>query len=320
MGYTEGMSQIPIRPLGASGLKVPVVGLGCNNFGRRVDLDGTRAVVDAALAEGVTFLDTADIYGGAGASEELLGQVLHGRRDQVILATKFGMDMGDGQGPRGSRGYIMQAIDNSLRRLQTDWIDYYWYHQPDGVTPIRETLSALQELLTAGKIRGIGASNFDVDQLREADAVARENSLTPFTAVQNEYSLLARDAEDDVLPACEELGIGFVPYFPLASGLLTGKYRRGQPGPAGARLSARDEIGSDEQFAVVEALQRYADERGLSLITVAIGALLTREPVASVIAGATKPEQVRANAAAAQWRPTAEDLEALNSALEATPA
>jgi aryl-alcohol dehydrogenase-like predicted oxidoreductase len=320
VGYTEGMSQIPIRPLGASGLKVPVVGLGCNNFGRRVDLDGTRAVVDAALAEGVTFLDTADIYGGAGASEELLGEVLHGRRDQVILATKFGMDMGDGQGPRGSRGYIMQAIDNSLRRLQTDWVDYYWYHQPDGVTPIKETLGALQELLTSGKIRGIGASNFDVDQLREADAVARENSLTPFTAVQNEYSLLARDAEDDVLPACEELGIGFVPYFPLASGLLTGKYRRGQPGPAGARLSARDEIGSDGQFAVVEALQRYADERGLSLITVAIGALLTREPVASVIAGATKPEQVRANAAAAQWRPTAEDLEALNSALEATPA
>jgi aryl-alcohol dehydrogenase-like predicted oxidoreductase len=314
------MSQIPTRPLGASGLKVPVVGLGCNNFGRRVDLDGTRAVVDAALAEGVTFLDTADIYGGAGASEELLGEVLHGRRDQVILATKFGMDMGDGQGPRGSRGYIMQAIDNSLRRLQTDWIDYYWYHQPDGVTPIEETLGALAELLTAGKIRGLGASNFNVDQLREADAAARENSLTPFTAVQNEYSLLARDAEDDVLPACEELGIGFVPYFPLASGLLTGKYRRGQPGPAGARLSARDEIGSDEQFAIVEALQRYADERGLSLITVAIGALLTREPVASVIAGATKPEQVRANAAAAQWRPTAEDLEALNAALEATPA
>ncbi|HEY2005256.1 MAG TPA: aldo/keto reductase [Solirubrobacteraceae bacterium] len=314
------MSQIPIRPLGASGLKVPVVGLGCNNFGRRVDLDGTRAVVDAALAEGVTFLDTADIYGGAGASEELLGEVLHGRRDQVILATKFGMDMGDGQGPRGSRGYIMQAIDNSLRRLQTDWVDYYWYHQPDGVTPIEETLGALQELLTAGKIRGLGASNFDADQLREADAVARENGLTPFTAVQNEYSLLARHAEDDALPASEELGIGFVPYFPLASGLLTGKYRRGQPGPDGARLSARDEIGTNEQFAVVEALQRYADERGLSLITVAIGALLTRDSVASVIAGATKPEQVRANAAAAQWRPTAEDLEALNSALEAAPA
>jgi aryl-alcohol dehydrogenase-like predicted oxidoreductase len=314
------MSQIPTRPLGASGLSVSVVGLGCNNFGRRLDLDGTRAVVDSALAGGVTLFDTADIYGGAGASEELLGQVLKGRRDQVVLATKFGMDMGDRQGPRGSRGYIVQAAENSLRRLQTDVIDFYWYHQPDGVTPIAETLGTLQELITAGKIRGIGASNFDVDQLREADTVARENSLTPFTAVQNEYSLLVRDAEDDVLPACEELGIGFVPYFPLASGLLTGKYRRDEPGPAGARLSERDEIGSSEQFAVVESLQRYADERGITLIEVAIGALLTREAVSSVIAGATKPEQVRANAAAAQWTPTAEDLEALNQALAVAPA
>jgi aryl-alcohol dehydrogenase-like predicted oxidoreductase len=313
------MSQLPIRPLGASGLNVPVVGLGCNNFGRRLDLEGTRAVVDAALAEGVTFFDTADVYGGSGASEELLGQVLQGRRDQVLLATKFGMDMGDGQGPRGSRGYIVHAVEGSLRRLGTDWIDYYWYHTPDGVTPIEETLGALHELLIAGKIRGVGASNFDADQLREADAVARENSLTPFTAVQNEYSLLVRDAEDDVLPVCEQLGIGFVPYFPLASGLLTGKYRRGQPGPAGARLSAREEIGTDEQFAIVEALQRYADERGISLIEVAIGALLTRDTVSTVIAGATKPEQVRANAAAARWAPTVEDLDALNEAL-ATPA
>jgi aryl-alcohol dehydrogenase-like predicted oxidoreductase len=314
------MSQLPTRPLGASGLNVPVVGLGCNNFGRRLDLQRTRAVVDAALAEGVTFFDTADIYGGSGASEELLGEVLQHRRDQVLLATKFGMDMGDGQGPRGSRGYIVHAVECSLRRLQTDWIDYYWYHEPDGVTPIEETLGALHELLIAGKLRGIGASNFDADQLREADAVARKNSLTPFTAVQNEYSLLVRDAEDDVLPVCEELGIGFVPYFPLASGLLTGKYRRGQPGPAGARLSERDEIGNDEQFAIVEALQRYADERGISLTEVAIGALLTRDAVSTVIAGATKPEQVRANAAAARWAPTSEDLDALNDALAATPA
>jgi aryl-alcohol dehydrogenase-like predicted oxidoreductase len=314
------MPQIPTRPLGASGFNVPVVGLGCNNFGRRLDLDGTRAVVDAALSEGVTFLDTADTYGGAGASEELLGEVLKGRRDQVVLATKFGMDMGDGQGPRGSRGYIVQAAENSLRRLQTDVIDFYWYHQPDGVTPIAETLGTLQELITAGKVRAIGASNFDADQLREAAGVARENSLTPFTAVQNEYSLLVLDAEDDVLPACEELGIGFVPYFPLASGLLTGKYRRGEQGPAGARLSERDEIGNDEQFAIVESLQRYAEERGITLIEVAIGALLTREAVSSVIAGATKPEQVRANAAAAHWRPTPEDLEALNEALAVAPA
>ena len=311
------MDQIPTRPLGASGLTVSVVGLGCNNFGRRLDLDGTRAVLDAAIEAGVTLFDTADVYGGAGRSEEFLGEALQGRRQQIVLATKFGMDMGDGQGPRGSRGYIMHAVDNSLRRLQTDVIDFYWYHRPDGVSPVAETLGALQELITAGKVRAIGASNFDAAQLREADAVARENSLTPFTAVQNEYSLLAREAEDEVLPLCERLGIAFVPYFQLASGLLTGKYRQGQSGPAGARLSDRAEIGTPEQFAVVQALQHYADERHVTPIEVAIGALLSRDPVASVIAGATKPVQVRANAAAARWQPSAADLEALNEALAA---
>jgi aryl-alcohol dehydrogenase-like predicted oxidoreductase len=313
------MPQIPTRPLGDSGLSVSVVGLGCNNFGRRLDLDGTRAVVDTALEEGVTFLDTADTYGGAGASEKLLGEALHGHRDQVVLATKFGMDMGDGQGPRGSRGYIAHAVENSLRRLQTDVIDFYWYHQPDGVTPIAETLGALHELITAGKVRAIGASNFDAAQLEEADRVARENSLTPFSAVQNEYSLLVREAEEEVLPVCERLGIGFVPYYPLASGLLTGKYRRGEPGPPGARLSGREEIGTAEQFALVDALQRYADERGVTLIDVAIGALLARPAVTSVIAGATKPEQVRANAGAAGWQPTPEDLVALEETLASTP-
>jgi aryl-alcohol dehydrogenase-like predicted oxidoreductase len=314
------MAQIPKRPLGGSGLDVSVVGLGCNNFGRRLDLDGTRAVVDAALEEGINFLDTADIYGGAGGSEELLGEVLQGRRDEIVLATKFGMDMGDGLGPRGSRGYIVHAVDNSLRRLQTDVIDFYWYHRPDGVTPIGETLATLQELITAGKVRAIGASNFDAEQLQEAHDVAHENGLTPFTAVQNEYSLLARDAEDDVIPLCERLGIGFVPYFPLASGLLTGKYRQGQAAPAGTRLAERDEIATPEQFALVEALQRYADERGLPLIDVAIGTLLTRTPVSSVIAGATKPEQVEANAEAARWEPSQEDLDALNNLLASTPA
>jgi aryl-alcohol dehydrogenase-like predicted oxidoreductase len=309
------MAQIPTRPLGDSGLDTTVVGLGCNNFGRRLDQDGTRAVVDASLEAGVTFFDTADIYGGSGASETLLGEALKGRRDQVVLATKFGMDMGDGQGPRGSRGYIMHAVENSLQRLQTDVIDIYWYHQPDGVTPIEETLGALQELITAGKVRAIGASNFDAEQIHEAEAAARENDLTRFSAIQNEYSLLAREAEDEVLPLCQQLGIGFVPYFPLASGLLTGKYRQGQPGPAGARLSERDQIGSDEQFAIVGSLQRYADERGLPLIEVAIGALLTRQAVASVIAGATRPEQVRANAAASHWQPSEEDLAALDEAL-----
>ena len=303
------------RPLGESGLEVSVVGLGCNNFGRRVDLDGTRAVVDAALELGVTFFDTADIYGPAGRSEELLGEVLEGRRDRVVLATKFGMDMGDGAVRRGSREYILRAVQGSLRRLRTDVIDYYWFHQPDPETPISETLETLHSLVIAGTVRGIGASNFNAAQIEEADRVARERGWTRFTAIQNEYSLVKRDVERDVLPACERLGLGFVPYFPLASGLLTGKYRRGEPGPAGARLSGRERIASDAQFDVVEAVERYARERGLTTVQVAIGALLANPVVSSVIAGATRPEQVRANAAAASWSPTDEDLAAL-SALE----
>ena len=309
------MSSLPTRPLGDCGLQVSVVGLGCNNFGRRLDLDGTRAVVDAALADGVTFLDTADIYGGQGASEKLLGQVLEGRRDEVVLATKFGMDMGDGKGPRGSRGYILQAIEASLRRLRTEVIDVYWYHQPDGTTPIAETLETLDELVRAGTVRAIGASNFSAEQIEEADTVARERGLTRFAAIQNEYSLLVREAEEEVLPACERLGLGFVPYFPLASGLLTGKYRRGAAAPSGTRLSARDQVASDEQFDLVEALERYGEERGVSLLEVAIGALLARPAVSSVIAGATKPEQVRANAAAGRWTPSEDDLAALDSLL-----
>jgi aryl-alcohol dehydrogenase-like predicted oxidoreductase len=309
------MSQLPTRPLGDSGLEVSVVGLGANNFGRRVDLDGTRAVVDAALDHGVTFIDTADIYGGSGASEELLGEVLKGRRDRFVLATKFGMDMGDGRGPRGSRAYIEQAVEASLRRLQTDVIDYYWYHQPDGVTPVRETLETLDELVKAGKVRAIGASNFSAEQLDEADRVARSDSLTRFTAVQNEYSLLQREPERDVLPTCQRLGISFVPYFPLASGLLTGKYRRGQAAPPGTRLAARDRVASDEQFDALEALEGYASDRGVALLQVAIGALLAHDPVASVIAGATRPEQIQANAAAASWKPSQEDMAALERLL-----
>jgi aryl-alcohol dehydrogenase-like predicted oxidoreductase len=308
------MAELPTRPLGDSGLQATVVGLGCNNFGRRLDLDGTRAVVDAALAEGLTFLDTADIYGG-GRSEEYLGEVLQGRREQVVLATKFGMDRGDGEGPRGSRDYILDAVQQSLRRLRTDVIDLYWYHQPDGVTPIAETLETLDELIRAGTVRAIAASNFSAEQIEEADAVARERRLTRFCAVQNQYSLLVREAEREVLPACERLGLGFVPYFPLASGLLTGKYRPGRAGPEGARLSGRDQIATAEQFALIDALEQYARERGIGLIDVAIGALLARPPVASVIAGATKPEQVRSNAAAARWKPSRQDLEALEAVL-----
>lgn len=295
-----------------------MLGLGCNNFGRRVDLQGTRAVVDAAIEQGATFFDTADVYGGPGgrgASEELLGQVLEGRREQVVLATKFGMDMGDGRGPRGSAGYIRDAVEASLRRLRTDVIDVYWYHEPDGETPIAETLGALDVLVRAGTVRAIGASNFSAEQIEQADAVAREQGLTRFTAVQNEYSLLVRGAELDVLPACERFDLGFVPYFPLASGLLTGKYHRDQPAPAGTRLAGRDQIATEPQFDAIEALRAFAEEREISLTDVAIGALLANPIVSSVIAGATKPEQVRTNAAAARWTPTSQDLEALERAL-----
>jgi aryl-alcohol dehydrogenase-like predicted oxidoreductase len=233
----------------------------------------------------------------------------------VVLATKFGMNMGDGKGPRGSPDYINQAVRASLRRLRTDVIDVYWYHRPDGQTPIAETLEALDGLVRAGTVRAIGASNFGAEQIGEADAVARERGFTRFTAVQNEYNLLNRQAERDVLPTCERLGIGFVPYFPLASGLLTGKYRRGRRGPEGARLSARAAIATDEQFEQLEALERYADERGVSMLDVAIGGLLRRPVVSSVIAGATRPEQVKANAAAGRWKPSEDELAALNEVL-----
>ncbi|MEA2190375.1 MAG: hypothetical protein QOI73_496 [Solirubrobacteraceae bacterium] len=309
------MSDLPTRRLGDDGPEVTVIGLGCNNFGRRVDLEGTRAVVDAALEQGVTFLDTADIYGGAGRGEELLGEALAGRRDEVVLATKFGMDMGDGKGPRGSRAYIRQAVESSLRRLGTERVDVLWYHQPDGVTPIAETLATLDELVRAGTVGAIGHSQVSAEQIEQADAVARERGLTRFCAVQNEYSLLVRDAERDVLPACERLGLGFVPFFPLASGLLTGKYRRGEPAPAGTRLAEREQIASDERLALVEALERFARQRDVSLLDVAFGYLLARPAVASVIAGATRPEQVRANAAA-RWIPGEQDLAALSSLLE----
>jgi aryl-alcohol dehydrogenase-like predicted oxidoreductase len=310
------MAELPKRPLGDDGPEVSVIGLGCNNFGRRVDLAGTRAVVDAALENGITFFDTANTYGSPrGRSEEFLGEALGHRRDQVVLATKFGMDMGDGLGPRGSRDYILQAVQASLRRLRTDVIDYYWYHQPDGSTPIAETLETLDGLVRAGTVRAIGASNFSAEQIEAADAVARDRGLTRFTAIQNQYSLLVREPEYEVLPTCERLGLGFVPFFPLASGLLTGKYRRGEAAPAGTRLAERTSVATDAQFDVVEALERYASDRQVSLTDVAIGALLARRPVSTVIAGATKPEQVRANAAAARWTPDENDMAELEELL-----
>ena len=302
------------RRLGRGGPEVSVVGLGCNNFGSRVDAAGTRAVVDAALDAGVTLLDTADVYGNRGGSEELLGKALEGRRDQVVLATKFGHAMSDDAPPnRGSREYIHSAIDASLRRLRTDYVDLYQYHRPDGITPLEETLGALHELVDAGKVRHIGSSNFDGRLVVEAEEIANERHWTRFVSAQNHYSLLDREAEEELLPTCERLEIGVLPYFPLASGLLTGKYRRGRPAPAGTRLVTRPEALSDDRFDGVEALERYAAERGVTLLDVAIGGLAAMPAVASVIAGATKPEQVRANAAAGEWTPSDDDVAALRA-------
>jgi aryl-alcohol dehydrogenase-like predicted oxidoreductase len=294
-------------------LDVTVVGLGCNNFGGRVDLDGTRAVVDAALEAGITLIDTADIYGNKGGSEAFLGEVLDGRREQVVIATKFGGDMGDGTQARGSRDYIHKAVDASLRRLRTDRIDLYQYHTPDKVTPFAETFGALDELVRAGKVRYVGHSNLTAAQVEKVDALAREHGWARPVSAQNRYSLLHRDPEDDLLPACERLGLGVLPYFPLASGLLTGKYRRGQPRPEGSRLASRDEVFTDETFDRLDALEAYAGERDISLLEVAIGGLLAEPAVDSVISGATKPEQVRENAAAGEWKPSSEDVAALNA-------
>lgn len=277
------------------------VGLGTNNFGRRIDLEATRAVIDAALEVGVTHFDTADIYGD-GDSERFIGEILKNRRDQVFLATKFGMaDGGD-----GSPGYVQSAIEASLERLQTDHVDLYYYHRPDGKTPIAETIGAMHELVEAGKVGSLGVSNVDAAQLREAAGTA------PVLAVQNEYSLLARGAGADILPVARELEVGFVPYFPLAHGLLTGKYRRGEAAPEGTRLHDRPEMLTDERFDQIEALEGFASKHGHSLLELAIAALASEPGVLSVIAGATKPEQVRANAAASEWRLNAADLGVLN--------
>jgi len=274
------------------------VGLGTNNFGRRLDLEGARAVVDAAIDAGVTHIDTADIYGG-GESERLLGEILTGRRDTVVLATKFGM----GQGGNGSPDYTRRAIDSSLARLRTDHVDLFYYHRPDGVTPIGETVAAMHELVEAGKVRQLGVSNVDATQLRDAAAAA------PVSFVQNRYSLLERGVEAELLPLCSELGVGFVPYFPLASGLLTGKYRRGEPAPAGSRLEGQPV--DDETFDRIEAFERFAAQSGHTLLDLAIGALASQPAVVSVIAGAMTPVQVRTNAAAGSWRLTPEELAAV---------
>ena len=298
------------RLLGEGGPEVSVVGLGTNNFGGRIDYEASLAVIDAALDAGMTLIDTADIY-TQGASEEFIGRALEGRRDRVLIATKFGKPMNEQpEERRGNPDYIQWAVEGSLGRLRTDVIDLYQLHEPDPVTPVEETLGALTDLVHAGKVRWIGSSNFSAEQIEAAEEVARGAGFHRFVSVQNHYSLVEREAEDEVLPACERLGIGFLPYFPLASGLLTGKYTRGEEATEG-RLAGR-EI-PEARWDWTEALQAYADERGIPLLDVAVGGLLAMPAVSCVIAGATKPEQVRANVAAGAWEPSADDVEALRA-------
>ncbi len=316
------MGQPALRRLGRSGLAVSATGLGCNNLGRPNTVtqspEGTQALIDAAIDAGITLFDVADIYGSPhGRSEELLGAALGRRRADVIVATKFGMDMHGVDGPdfgaRGSRWYVRRAVENSLRRLQTDWIDLYQFHQPDPATPIEETLAALSELVDEGKVRYIGHSNFSGWQLADAAWKARVDHRTPFISAQNEYSLLNRSLEAELLPAAQEFGLGVLPFYPLANGLLSGKYTRTDV-PRGSRLQAiKPELLKTAPWERLDALQAFADERGVTMLQVAFGWLLAQEPVTAVIAGATTPEQIRANAeAGTAWTPTVEELAAID--------
>jgi aryl-alcohol dehydrogenase-like predicted oxidoreductase len=309
------MPAMRYRTLGDSGLLVSVVGLGCNNFGGRIDLQRTRAVVGAAIDAGITLFDTAEMYGKDGGSELALGEVLAGRRDKVVLATKFGhqkVDMGYGPaaGAKGGRGYIRLAVEKSLQRLRTDYIDLYQLHTPDPLTPIEETIAALDELVAEGKVRYIGHSNLSGWQL--ADAAHKSAARTPFISAQNQWSLLDRGVEAEVVPAAAAFGLGVLPYFPLANGMLTGKVRRGSALPAGSRIATRSHLVTDEKLETVEALIEWGAERGASLLEIAIGGLAAQPGCASVIAGATSAEQIIANAAAGEWEPTQEELAELD--------
>jgi aryl-alcohol dehydrogenase-like predicted oxidoreductase len=288
-------------------LEVSVVGLGCNNFGGRIDEAATFAVIDAAIDSGITFFDTADIYGGQGGSEEFIGRALEGRRERVVLATKWGKPMGDGAERRGSRDYILRAVEASLRRLRTDVIDLYQHHEEDPETPLEETVATVEQLVADGTVRAWGTSNYRPETIERVRGLASE----AYVSEQSQYSLLRRDAEVALIPTCARLGLGFIPYFPLASGLLTGKVTREAAPAPGTRLHGR-EI-SEADLERVEALRAWAEAHERSLLEVAIGGLLAVEPVVSVIAGATKPEQVRANAAAGEWEPTAADLTELRA-------
>ncbi|WP_203135806.1 aldo/keto reductase [Microbacterium sp. JZ31] len=308
------MSGVALRRVGKSGLLVSEVGLGCNNFGRRgttsETLEGTRAVLDAAIEHGVTFLDTAEMYGGQGRSETLMGEALAGRRDRVVIATKFGhhaVDMGYGPaaGAKGSRAYIRRALEASLTRLRTDWIDLYQLHTPDPDTPVEETIDALDDLVREGKIRYYGHSNLSGWQIAEAHLTARARTRSGFVSAQNQFSLLARDAEREVLPAVRRFDLGFFPYFPLYNGLLTGKFTR-EGGPEHSRImSQRKHLWETAPWDALDAYRAFCDARGITMLEATFGWLLSQSAVASVIAGATSPEQVAANAAAgAAWRPT----------------
>ncbi|HEX4112863.1 MAG TPA: aldo/keto reductase [Stellaceae bacterium] len=304
-----------LRRLGNSGLQVSVVGLGCNNFGR-MELDATRAVIHKALDAGITLFDTADVYapGKPGSSEEQMGEVLGARRQDIVLATKFGMQMDQaGIKKGGSRRYIMAAVEDSLRRLKTDWIDLYQFHRPDADTPVEETLRALDDLVRQGKVRYIGASNMPAWQVVEAQWTAKELRLGHFVSCQDEYSLLARDiVERELSAAAQKYGLGILPFFPLASGALTGKYRRNQAKPAGSRLSAQSPLSarflSEANLDIVDKLAQFSEKRGHTILELAFSWLLARPQVSSVIAGATKPEQIEANARAADWVLTAEEI------------
>ncbi len=309
------MSELETRPAGGGVLQATVVGIGCNNFGRRLDAGATARVVLTALEEGITFFDTADTYGN-GQSEEMLGAALKGRREEAVIATKFGHPSG-GEGHSGaSRRWIRIAVEGSLRRLGTDWIDLYQMHMPDPATLIDETLETLTELVSEGKVRCVGSSNLAGWQIADADWMSRTRGLTRFISVQNEYSLLNRSVEEEVIPACAHFDVGMIPYSPLGSGVLSGKHRRGQGAASGTRLAASSGAASrwlsDRNFDIVEALEAFAAERGITVLDVAIGGLAAQPQVLSVIAGASTPEQVRANARAGTWRPTAADLEELD--------
>lgn len=296
-----------VRRLGTSGLKVSEIGLGCNNFGQRLDLEATRRVVHRALDLGITLFDTADGYGNRGGSETQLGEVLGAKRRDIVLATKFGWPMDDvGVLRGGSRRYLMRAVEDSLRRLKTDWIDLYQFHTPDPETPLEETLRALDDLVRQGKVRYVGCSNFAGWQVADAAWISRSEGLAPFVSVQNEYSLLVRDVESEVVPAMRKFGLGLLPFFPLAGGLLTGKYRHGEPLPAGARLTdtkrSADRFLTERNWRIVDALQAFADSKGRKLVDVAVGWVLARPWVGSVIAGATSAEQIESNVAAGAVR------------------